>query len=188
MTIAGLRLFCGSLHLLRRRPLFGAGDSRGEQHECEHGVLMSRRYDFAVDDLHRAAPGAVRRLVTHVVIATIAGGAFIALSQLYRPKILQWATSDPTQSRARAQLVILVGATVIVGSIAALAAYVWRLAARTIREGRFPPGDFAVIRDTAILRGSAARARGELFKKLAIGIFVIGFLLAVAFARLATLR
>ena len=138
-------------------------------------------------EMHRATPGAARRLLTHMAIVTIVGGAFIAVSQAYQPQLLDWARSDPAKMRGRAQLLIAVAGVIFLAPLVGLAAYVWRLGTRTLSEERFPPERMAVIRDVVVMRGAEARSRGRLFHAIGVVFLALAGLLALTLWRLATL-
>lgn len=138
--------------------------------------------------MHHATPGAGRRLALHIAIVAIVGAAFIVASQAYQPALLEWARSDPARTRGRAQMLIAVAGVIFLTPLIGLAAYIWRLGTRTLREDRFPPERMAVIRDMFVMRGAAARSRGRLFHAIAVVFFVLAGLLALTLWRLATLR
>ena len=77
-------------------------------------------------------------------------------------------------------ILLLLGAFAVV-PLLALSAYLWRLGARALAEGRFPPAGTAMIRPAAVLTGSAGRRRARLFQGLAVvlgtGALIMGGLL-----------
>ena len=138
-------------------------------------------------EMHYATPGAGRRLAIHIALVAILGAAFVALSQVYQPRLLEWAASDPSRTRARAQMLIAAVGVIFVGPVIGLSVYIWRLGTRTIREERFPPEGLVLIRDVLVARGAEARARGRLFRAFSVFFFVVAGLLALTLWRLATL-
>jgi hypothetical protein len=138
-------------------------------------------------EIHYATPGAGRRLAIHIGLVVIAGIALISILQAYQPALLEWATSDPAQTRSRAQLLIALVSVIVLAPLAGFAIYIWRLGTRTLEEDRFPPEGLAVIRDVLVTRGPAARARGRLLRGFALTVFVMVALMALVLVRLATL-
>jgi hypothetical protein len=138
-------------------------------------------------EIHYATPGAIRRLLVHIVLVTIVGSAVIVLSQAYQPQVVEWAASDPSRVRGRAQLLIALLAAILLLPLLGFAWYVWRLGTRTLREERFPPEGLVVIRDMLVMRGAAARARGRLFRLIAFSVAILAGLMATILWRLATL-
>jgi hypothetical protein len=138
-------------------------------------------------EMHYATPGAGWRLIRHIAVAMVAGAAFLLVSQAYQPALLEWAASDPSRTRARAQLLIGVVAIILLAPVVGFGAYIWRLGTRTLREERFPPEGLVLVRDVLVLRGVEARARARLLRMFATGLFVMSGLMALVLYRLATL-
>lgn len=138
-------------------------------------------------EMHHATPGAGKRLAMHIAIVAITGSAIVTFSQTYQPELLEWVTSDPSQTRRRAQLIVAVLGLIVVGPLIGLALYVWRLGTRTLNEERFPPEGLIVLRDMLVVRGAEARSRGRVFRAFSMAFFVIAGLLLLILWRLATL-
>ncbi len=138
-------------------------------------------------EMHYATPGAGWRLIRHIAVAVVAGTAFLLVSQAYQPALLEWAASDPSRMRARAQLLIAVVAIILLAPVVGLGAYIWRLGTRTLKEERFPPEGLVLVRDVLVLRGVEARTRARLMRMVAMGLFVMSGLMALVLYRLATL-
>lgn len=85
-----------------------------------------------------------------------------------RPDLEAWLTEQPDTVAPRARLLLAVGAGLAVAPLILLAAYFWSLGRRTLGAGRFPPPSMKVLRDTAVLVGPAAEARGRLLQALAV--------------------
>jgi hypothetical protein len=126
-------------------------------------------------------------MARHVAVVAVAGATLIALAQVYQPALIEWASRDPARMRGRAQMLIAVAAVILLAPLAGFAAYIWRLGARTLREERFPPEGFAVVRDVLVQRGAEARARGRLLQGLAAALLVAAALGALILFRVATL-
>jgi hypothetical protein len=123
----------------------------------------------------------------HMAIVAISGAAIVVFSQAYQPQLLEWVTSDPSQTRWRAQMLVAIIGVIVGAPLIGLAIYVWRLGTRTIREERFPPEGLVVIRDMLVVRGGEARSRGRLFQAFGMAFFVIAGLVVLILWRLATL-
>lgn len=119
----------------------------------------------------------LRRTAMVVVVAAAALGG-VALWALQR-----WLDGVAAGSRGAGSLLALVfGATVGVNvlALAALGAYLWRYGARVRAASQFPPPGARVIRDTPVLRGSAALRRGRLLQGLGASFVVCCVGLAAA--------
>lgn len=137
-------------------------------------------------EIHRATPGAGRRIAMRFALVTAGGALLVAIAQAYQPALLEWAASDPARTRSRAQLLIAGVAFVLLAPLAGFTLYMWRLGTRTLNEGRFPPERMTVIRDTPVLRGREARGRGQLLRSFAAILFALLVLMAIVLVRLAT--
>ena len=137
--------------------------------------------------MHHATPGAGRRLALHIAIVTVVGVSIITLSNAYQPALLEWAASDPARMRGRAQLLIAAVGVIVVAPLVSVAAYMWRLGGRTIREARFPPEGMQVIRDVPVARGADAARKGRVLRTVAAVMGAIAFAVVVTLWRIATL-
>ena len=86
------------------------------------------------------------------------------LLQHYGGMAQDWIARDPT---AHLRYGLLLSVALVSAPLLALASYLWRVGARTIRAERFPPPGFAVVRNTRVLRGQSARRRGRPAQALA---------------------
>lgn len=68
-----------------------------------------------------------------------------------------------------------------------LSAYLWRLGARIVHSGVFPPPGMRVVRDTPVLLGRAAVRRGRLLKVLGLLAGAAGIGLVIVLWRLTSL-
>lgn len=141
----------------------------------------------AMAEIHRAAPGALRRLFIHIAIAAAIGVGVILAFEAARPALLEWAGADPARVRPRAQMLIALVSAVVLIPVLGAAAYMWRLGGCIVREDRFPPEGLAMIRDVPVVRGAAARSKGRLLQASALIFAAIATVMAIILWRLATL-
>ena len=120
-------------------------------------------------------------------VATLAGLALVVLFESQLPALLRWITEDPEQMDDRLVLSVwgLVLASVV--PMLFLSAYLWRLGARIVHSGVFPPPGMRVVRDTPVLLGGAAVRRGRLLKVLGLLAGAAGIGLVIVLWRLASL-
>lgn len=131
-------------------------------------------------EIQRADPAAQRRELVLVAVALAVGLGLLAALATARPELERWLTGNAELLAARPGLVAG-AAFVLVLPLCAFAIYLWRLGARVIASGRFPPPGTPVLRDTRVLDGAPARQRGRLIQGLA------ALLLATSLAVPATL-
>ena len=132
-------------------------------------------------DVRKADPAARRQALAVVVIGACAGALLIAAFERYRVPLKDWALADP----ARAQLVLLLLAVLLLAPLLAFSAYLWRLGQRVLRAREYPPPGLRVIRDSVVLKEEKAASRGRLLKALAGGFAIAAVVLGVLFWRLA---
>jgi hypothetical protein len=130
-------------------------------------------------------PGARRRALVHLAIATAAALLALALLQAAQPAVLEWVRADPESVRTRARIVLGVLAVIVLAPVAGLAIYLWLLGTRVLREERFPPERLALIRDVRVVRGDAARTRGRALRTAAAVLLAMTGLMGLALWRLA---
>lgn len=123
--------------------------------------------------------------VRMVLIGVTVGAASIVASGYLWPALEKWINSDPSQFLARARLVLLGAALLLVAPLVAIAIWLWRLGARALAGDRFPPPGVAVIRDTPVLTGDAARRRARLAQSFAIFLLAAAGAMAILFWRLS---
>ena len=140
-----------------------------------------------MEEIQRADPRARRRALLIVACATVAGPTLIALAEQYRPVLEDWVTRDPDHVPARLKLGFATLAVAVSGPLLGCAAYVWRLGRSIVRAEKFPPPGRAVVRDTVVMRGSAARRRGRLIQLIAAALALVACAIPATLWRLASL-
>lgn len=78
----------------------------------------------------------------------------------------------------RLDLVQWILPAVLAGSAVAAALWAWRLGARIVASGRFPPPGIRVVRRTPILTGDAAKRRGRALQWLGVTLLALLLLLS----------
>ena len=124
-------------------------------------------------DIQRADPSARRHAMTVLLVATPIGLLLIWLFQSRLPELERWLTEDAAATAMRLRLLALA-----VGGVAAVptlifAAKFWRQGELILVAGQFPPPGMRVVRDTPIVRGSHARARGRALQIVAVSLVVV---------------
>jgi hypothetical protein len=107
---------------------------------------------------------AVRQIVIVLAASLVLALIAVAVVGHYRPALEDWIDEDPA---ARLRTLALLGSLGML-PFAAAATYMFRLGYRILQAERFPPPGTAVVRDTVVLRGRAARRRGLLLQALAV--------------------
>lgn len=136
-----------------------------------------------------ADPGARRRAAILVLVLAAAGGLAVWWMQARVAALHVLAEQDP--ANAVDELARLVGylAFAISGPLVAFSAYGYWIAYRVYADQRFPPVGMAVVRDTPIIEGQAARRRARLLAALTTALLVASVALPVTLVRaVAVLR
>lgn len=123
-----------------------------------------------------------RRAVAVAAVAVVAVAAAIAIGDRWLAGVLAQAPGEARRSLAGGLRWVAVLASL---PIAVFAVYLLWLGRRITRTLRFPPPGLAVLRDTPILEGTRARARGILVQALAVVLFAAALLLTLVTFRLA---
>ena len=138
-----------------------------------------------MDEVRKADPAARRQALLVIVSAAAIGGLLIAGFEPIRELFREWLSSEPADAARRAKLALYVAAFILCVPLAAFAIYLWWLGARVLRAQQFPPPGFRVIRDTPVLGGSGATARGHVMQILAVCLGASAALLWLFFVWLA---
>jgi uncharacterized iron-regulated membrane protein len=125
-------------------------------------------------ELQEADPRAARRAVALVAAASLLGAAGVMLWGQRRPEVEAWILEDPALTTERVRLAL--GLLGLAGGLpmACFAAYFWHLGSAARRTGRFPPPGVAVVRDTWVLTGDAARRRAHVIRLFALVLLALG--------------
>lgn len=125
------------------------------------------------DEIQTADPAARRKALLFVFLVIVVGLGALALVQSAVNDVRDLPGSQRPEAIARLILLLklIVGGASV--TFVATGLWLWRFAGRVLETGRFPPTGHAVLNDTEVLRGDAAKRRARL------GI-VLGSLLIVA--------
>jgi hypothetical protein len=129
-------------------------------------------------EIQRADPATRRRaLIAIAVIAAAGWGAWFGLER--------WLGGlrglDPARQREALESALVWSTWGAMLPVAVFASGLWRYGTRVLRAARFPAPGAKVIRDTLVLHGDPARARGTALRVLAalLGLLAAGTLIAV---------
>jgi hypothetical protein len=134
--------------------------------------------------VQKADAGARRKALLIVAFGTVVGALLIIGFDRYRMAFLDWLVSEPEELSYRLGLICFIGSVLGSVPVFAFAIYLWSLGRRVMRDQRFPLLGQRVVRDTLILEGQAALARGRIFRIMAVSLGVAGVVLCYAFWRL----
>jgi len=120
-----------------------------------------------------------RRLRTFVVAACIAGTLVGAMAILW---VLPWGQRylERQEPRTALRIVQMVTAVVFLGLVP-FAIYLYWLGWRVVKSRRMPPPGTKVYRDTRIIEGDRAVARGRTIIALAVILLVLGLVGGLCF-------
>jgi len=136
--------------------------------------------------LQKADAGVRRQALVFVVVGALAGILLMVAVERYRLPLQDWLLSDPAQLARRLVLLARLAAALLSAPLLGFAIYLWSFGVRVMRMRRYPPPGCRVIRDTPILQGQAAQARGHRLKILAVGLGIAGLAFWAICWRLAT--
>jgi hypothetical protein len=114
--------------------------------------------------IHAADPAARRRALI-IVLAVAAAG--VLGHWAVQDWLAQLRQADPADARPALLRALSLGAWASAIMMAALGAWCWRQGRKVRRLSRFPLPDARPLRDTPVVEGPAARARGLLLQALA---------------------
>ena len=101
------------------------------------------------------------------IAAAFIGSVMILIFHNYKDPFLNWLLSDPALLFPRLKRMLAVVATMGALPLISFAVYLWVLGNRIIAARRFPLENQKVVRDTPILEGRSAVARGRILRALA---------------------
>jgi len=135
-------------------------------------------------EIQRADPGARRRAALILVVAAAAGAILLVLLDHWHPHAARWLDKGPA-ARSRAAAVLAALVVLLVSPLLVFGVYLCWLGRRIVRAGRFPLPSTRVYRDTAVLSGRAAEARGRLIQSLGVVLAALALAAAGLFWRFA---
>ena len=115
----------------------------------------------------KADPGARRKAIYMAIAPAFIGSVVILFFHNHKDPFLNWLLSDSAPLIPRLKRILTVVATMGALPLISFAVYLWVLGNRIIATRRFPLENQKVVRDTPILEGRPAVARGRILKALA---------------------
>jgi hypothetical protein len=137
-----------------------------------------------MNEIQRGDPRTRRLAVLIFACGTAMGVTLLGLASHFEPAFGRWVEED-LNWRVRLVTAVLVGITS--GPALVAAVYLWRLGERIRRAERYPPPNFAIMHDTPILAGAAARRRARLVQAFATFLCAVALLLGASVWRLVSL-
>ena len=138
-------------------------------------------------DVQSADPRTRRIAVIVVAIGALAGALLIAAMQSQLGALQKVAAEHPAAIEENFGIITWALIAAVVVPVWAFNIYLWRLGSRIVATGLFPPPGMKVLRDTPVLRDSAARKCGRLLQIVAAVTSVTALGIAIALWRLAAL-
>ena len=117
-----------------------------------------------MSEVQKADPRARARAFIILVLASVSGSALILAGEMQWGAITRWLARDPEKALLRLELFFGILAVCLTCPVFVLSIYIWRLGRRIATAGLFPPPGLAVVHDTPVLSGRAARIRGRLLQ------------------------
>jgi hypothetical protein len=136
-------------------------------------------------DIQSADPRARRTAVIFIAAAGLVGFALIAATRSQLGALQKFLADNPAEIQANLRIITWALIAAVVVPVWAVNVYLWRLGSRSVRSGVFPPPGMPVIRDTIVLRDTAARKCGRMLQILAAVMSAAAAGFAVALWRLA---
>ena len=130
-------------------------------------------------EIQRADRQLRTRIFLGVLLAAVAGVVGLVAVQSWLSELLRRPSAAGTkQATLVAVLAWSIGVTCLL--LVAVAVHVWRFGKRIRTAMQFPPPDARVVRDTIVVRGSAAAGRANILQVIAIvlGLCAVGLLAA----------
>src|SRR5262245_46588670 len=123
---------------------------------------------MAEKEIQKADPGARRRALLVLACAAAIGSLLIAGFEYFKGPFQEWLTSDPAETAFRVRWAVCASTFLLVAPLVCAAVYFWRYGAKVLRAQRFPPPGVRVIRDTPVVSGTGALARGYAIQIVAV--------------------
>ncbi len=127
-------------------------------------------------DIQRADPGARRQAVVLVLGVAAAGLLVVWLLQSSLPALEAWLAEEPADAARRVRLLAVVTGGIFAIPTLIFATWFWKQGELIVSADRFPTPGMRVVRDTPIVRGVQARARGRALQMLAVSFVVLNIL------------
>ena len=126
-------------------------------------------------EIQPASPGARKMALLMIAITLVIGIVLLALAGIYQPKLEAWLLDDSALMQQKVNLILFVF-VVLLAPLMFAAVYFWRFGSAVTRAGRFPPPNYAVVRDTPVIEGQKAIMRGRFIKifSIVLGIGLVG--------------
>ena len=110
-----------------------------------------------------------------VLVGALVGAALIAAADQLQPTLRTWVLQDPD---VRMRVIILGLVLLTTGPAIGMSVFLWSVGRRIARAGRYPPPGFGVWRDTPVVTGDVASARGRMYQIFGAFLGTAGLLLA----------
>jgi hypothetical protein len=121
-----------------------------------------------VTEILKSDPTTRRRALALIIAGALFGAVLIAGLAHFREPLREWLLSDPHRFSSRMRFALMIVTAAISAPPLAMAGWLWAIARRVLRAGRFPPPGQRVIRDTPVLTGADAVIRGRILQVLAV--------------------
>ena len=125
-----------------------------------------------MDLIQPAEPEARRKALWVVALASIFGSSAILAFEYLRNDFTNWLDGN-IGALAQNPVAGALVAVVFVFPVVLIGLYLLRIGYRMIRFQRFPPPNYAVIRDTRVLTGLQAIRRGRIIRMLGIALLLV---------------
>lgn len=135
------------------------------------GEATNKRVQKTMNEIQPADPGARRKALWILGIATLIGVCAILAFEYFQEDLRSWLERN-IDYLIRNSVVVFLGAVVFALPVLAAGIFLFLFGNRTVRSQRFPPPDYAVTRDTRVLKGLQATRRGRIIQLLSLLLMV----------------
>lgn len=139
--------------------------------------------------IQKADPEARRKVIWLICAATAVGICAILALESFRDDF-QSLLERNIDFLLENTIVVFIASLVLVSPVLAAGGYLLLFGNRTVRAQRFPPPQYAVVRDTVVLEGSKGIQRGRIIQLLSLVLLfsaaLIPFVLWYVFRSLAS--